>query len=318
MLKLIRETIVNQLWQQFFQASTPVQNIIRCLHQQGTTTPVLDHFAIIDLPGPHSGIPTLTQLFTMLGFDIRGEGYLASKQNGFRWLAASDSDTAPAASVLPQIVVADFNPDELPTDVRRIIAKYAAQAQAAPFADIQRDLAEATAGNTQALNALTTRVRDYLSGRDWPLPTYEEYRTVKAFNELLAWVLIFGRKPNHFTLSVHLLDAFPDLQTFNAFITDTVGLALNQDGGEIKGDAHAMIAQSSTLGAPMTIALDGGTITVADTFMEFVWRFAYDTSRRPVLWNDYFTGFIPQHADHVIESLYDHSDLRQAHVMGAA
>ncbi len=309
MLKQIRQTIVSQLWQKFHQASPQVQAITHALSQQGITEPLLDHFAIIDLPGPHSGIPTLTELFTTLGFEVRGEGYLAAKQNGFRWLAECDSDDANATAVLPQIVVADFRPEEMPADVRNIVTHYAAQARPLPLAEIQQHLAAATAGHPEAIASLNTLIQTYLNGRDWPLPTYQEYCLVKAFNELLAWVLIFGRRPNHFTFSVHLLNAFPDLAAFNAFIKHTVGLPLNQDGGEIKGDARAMIAQSSTLGAPMTVSLAGGNISVADTFMEFVWRFAYDSDHQPVRWTDYFNGFIPQHADHVIESLYTDDDV---------
>ena len=42
-----------------------------------------------------------------------------------------------------------------------------------------------------------------------------EYEIAKKENELVAWVLIFGKKINHFGISVHLLNGFNNLEEFN-------------------------------------------------------------------------------------------------------
>lgn len=167
------------------------------------------------------------------------------------------------------------------------------------------------AGDIHANHEFHHVILSYFAGRDWPLPQVNEFYTVKEFNELLAWVLIFGRQPNHFTLSVHLLDTFTHLADFHAFIVNEVKLELNSEGGIIKGGQAAGIAQGSTMAIPQTIALPDGEINLPTGFVEFVWRYKQTTRKEtptkqtPMRWKDYFTGFIAQHANHVIESLYE-------------
>lgn len=206
-----------------------------------------------------------------------------------------------ANAVLAQVVVADFRLAELPADVRAIIEKYSNLAGPCPASTIEQLIARADTDSLQQAHAM---LLSYLTERDWPLPTTREFHTVHAFNELLAWVLVFGRRTNHFTVSVHLLDHFADLNHFNQFITEEVGLALNNDGGIIKGGKMVGIAQSSTEGVAQTVVLADGEITLPTGFVEFVWRYPREESlQKPALWQDFFTGFIAQNANHVIESL---------------
>lgn len=300
MLKYVRETIIQQLWNAYFQTTPQIREVVNGLtaNNKGMTIP-LDHFACIDLPGPHTGIPVLETLFKMLGFNKGGQGYLASKQNDFTWLAENNANGKPAHSPLPQVVVADFRLDEMTPKVRAIIEKYSSLATPVPFDQIQSWI------HDEAITALQTFFANYFKGRDWPLPTVEEFKIVHDFNELLAWVLVFGRKPNHFTVSVHLLSAFNNLVEFNEFIEKTLKLSLNQEGGVIKGTSRSGIAQSSTMGLQETIKLADGHVSLPTGFVEFVWRFPNPTlTTKPILWGDYFTGFVADHADHVIESLF--------------
>lgn len=285
-MKSLRVALVNLLWQQFRQDSVQIPRIESALQCQSLP---LDHFAIIDLPGPHSGKSTLIQLFEQLGFTLRGEDYLPEKQNPFAWLAAADIEQELATVALPQVVVADFRLDELPIEIRTIISHYSAQASPVPLIDLGDPF------------ATLTRLGQYFRGRDWPAPTLHEFQTVKAFNELLAWVLVLGRRPNHFTLSVHLMKTFSSLTAFNDFMIDTVKLPLNIEGGIIKGNKEAGIAQSSTIGHPTTIQLADGVIQLPADFMEFVWR--YSDKQQPTYWGDYFPNFIAAQANYVIESL---------------
>lgn len=303
MLKQIRQNIIHQLWLRFYQQTSQAKKITQHLKLFNIDQLILDHFAIIDLPGPHSGIPTLSHLFTMLGFSIRGRGYLADKQNDFLWLAESDSERSPAKEVLPQIVVADFRLNEMPSEIKAIIEKYAAHARPFPHEQLER-LLHAPSMDHLAINELTEIILFYLQGRDWPLPTKREYHTVREFNELLSWVLVFGRRPNHFTFSVHLLEHFSSFLSFIDFIEQNVQLSLNREGGLIKGNKQIRIEQGSTMGERIHLHLADGEIDIASEFIEFVWRYPRDQQiTHPVLWDDYFTDFIPQHADRVIESL---------------
>jgi hypothetical protein len=305
MLKRLRHDFVHILWEKYRAASADMQPIEAALRQRNLHKIKQDHFAIIDLPGPHTGIPYLKEIFTCLGFMEQGKDYLAEKQNDFLWMCEEDSKELAAADVLPQVVVADFRLDEMPADIRAIIYKYSEQSQPTPLHDIQQLSARVTKGDSTVSGPLLKLLEQYFYGRDWPLPATKEFRTVQEFNELLAWVLIFGRRPNHFTLSVHLLDHFNSLTEFHEFIVNDVQLALNNEGGVIKGSKEIGIAQGSTVGITQTVRLADGEIQLPNGFVEFVWRFPRNGGdSKPVLWKDYFTGFIAGHADRVIESLY--------------
>ncbi len=303
MLRLARHAIVHSLWENYRNASQQMQILERSLEQKGISNPTLDHFALIDLPSNNSGIPVLRELFTNIGYTERGKGYLADKQNDFMWLAETESMTHPAQMALPQVVVADFRLHELPENIRAIIQHYAQFAPTAPL-DIIRELVQRTNDNDEsAMLMLVDTVLQYCKQRPWPLPTVAEFETVFAFNRLLAWVLIFGRSPNHFTLSLHHLNIFTDMANFHQYVEDELNLPLNAEGGKIKGTPDSGIMQGSTIGTFESVALQDGTIELPRGFVEFVWRFPLDQNTKPTKWNDYFTGFIAANADHVIKSL---------------
>jgi hypothetical protein len=198
--------------------------------------------------------------------------------------------------------VADFRLDELPPPVRNIIFKYSSQAAASPAAQFETLANRDAQHDETAAQELLQLSAKYFSGRDWPLPTVAEFEIVREFNELIAWVLVFGRRPNHFTFSIHLMPEFDSLAVFHDFVEQVVGLPLNQDGGIIKGGAASGIEQGSTAGTPEIIQLADGSVELPMGFVEFVWRFR--NKPQPVLWDDYFTGFVANHANRVIQSLY--------------
>jgi len=302
MLTHVRQQIIKKLWNQYHDSTPQIHRIAERLRQKGLPQLFLDHFAVIDLPGPNTGIPTMCQLFSAIGYETQGKDYLADKQNDFLWMAESNSHHAAARDVLPQVVVADFRLDEMPPTIKKIIEKYSHQAPPAPLAQIHHLVSK---GDEQSTKQLSDIIIHYLAGRDWPLPTCSEFYTVQEFNELLAWVLVFGRKPNHFTLSVHLLSYFTDLAEFHRLVEDDLRLQLNHEGGVMKGGRAAGIAQGSTAGTLERVTLADGDIKLPTGFVEFVWRYPRDeTCEQPVMWNDYFTGFVAEHADNVIESLY--------------
>lgn len=304
MLKSFTQTIIKKLWQTYCHRSPQIEYLQNTLQKKCGQTLIMDHFAIIDLPGKNSGIKHLHTLFSVLGYVTRGQDYLPEKQNDFLWMAEQNAAAQPAHGVLPQVVIADFRLDALPENIKSIITKYANMAKPLPSEAIQYWLAHLST-EKQAPTQLEQTILTYLSGRDWPLPTIKEFQTVHQFNELLAWVLVNGRKPNHFTLSIHLLGKFANLGEFNQFIEKELRLPLNYEGGVIKGGPEAGIAQSSTVGETETVRLADGEVLLPSCFTEFVWRYPRTTRNvSPFLWQDYFTGFIAKHADNVIESLY--------------
>lgn len=303
MIQQLRQTLNERLWMSYYNRSIDSQSIVTRLLQKGATLIPLDHFAIIDLPSEQSGIPQLQRLFEMLGYAVRGSDYLPKKQNDFTWIAEKNCEGNPASEVLPQIVIADFRLHEMPEEVRSIISKYANMTAGLNWDFLTTSLNDIASSDLH--EKILSYLQTYFAGRDWPLPNFREFSIVHEFNELLAWVLIFGRRPNHFTLAIHLLGLFPDLESFNTFIEHDLEMKLNQDGGKIKGGNKVGIAQSATVERKEKIVLEGGEIELPATFVEFVWRYPVaNTHNLPTQWGDYFTNFIPQHADQIIQSLY--------------
>ena len=309
-LKALRETFIKALWNRYSQATQTVQTLSSALLALNASLPPLDHFAVIDLPSAQSGIPVLRQLFERLEFEYRGCGYLADKHNGFEWLRSKKVSLELATNALPQVVIADFCLDELPHPVADIIKKYANQTKPFPFKQFDEHLHKFKQGETGETHHLLTMLLTYFSDRDWPMPTCAEIREIKAVNELLAWVLVFGRRPNHFTFAMHLSNSFSSFEKCLEWVEHEINIPLNKQGGRIKGLPKDGIQQASTQDVPQTLNLSDGVITLAAPFVEFVWRYPI-VAHEPLLFSDYFSDFIPQNADMVVESLYDNRRINQ-------
>lgn len=303
MLNRVKNYVFSQLWQNYSihlnELSIIQSHIKKYFHEEL----ILDHFALIDLPGPHSGMDTLSHLFSYLGYKVRGQDYLAEKQNNFRWLSEEISAETLAIDVSPQIVVADFRREALAPQILNIVDYYASFIQALDTEQLKFLHHRIIQQDEMAAFELSKYMLNYLQSRDWPLPTIKEYEIVKSHNELLAWVLVMGRQVNHFAWSIHLLKCFNQLKQFNKFLSSTLNISLNKKGGVIKGNINKGIEQSSTQPAIKSVKLADDVIALSDRFIEFVWRYpnkAGETRR----WHDYFTGFVADNADRVVESLY--------------
>lgn len=305
MLNQVKKLMIRQLWHNYAVDLWPVSRIQTTLQEHTDEVFQWDHFALIDLPGPDTGIEPLTYLFTQLGYEIRGRDYLAEKQNDFVWLAEQSVETLRVEDALPQVVVADFRREALAPEVRKIIDAYASQSKPLDVEQLSYLKKRVLTEDKAALYELLCFVIQYLQGRDWPLPTVKEFTTVKNSNELLAWVLVMGRQVNHFGWAIHLSKKFKNLNAFNHFVSETLNIPLNKKSGVIKGQIEQGIEQSSTAALTKPISLADGVIDLSDRFIEFVWRHpVVSVNRKPRFWEDYFTGFVANNANSVVESLY--------------
>lgn len=306
LLKKVRQQLHHHLWQSFCQQIESARHIVAYLKQQQQEQVILDHFAIIDIPGKHAGIPYLYQLFSALGYIVQGCDYLPDKQNDFLWVTEYEAASQTVSETLPQIVLADFRLEEMPLEVKKIIEKYAATITHTPLTTIQQLAGKTYLGDNAAAQQLSQLLTTCFTGRSWTTPTVNDFNTVHEFNELLAWALVFGRIPNHYTISVHLLKHYNSLADFNQQISHALQLPMNQQGGNlIKGNPELGLIQSASLGKTISLQLADGVIQIAEPFMEFIWRYPKSDATEAHWWRDYHTGFIAQYADKVIESLYD-------------
>lgn len=304
LMRYVRESLTNRLWDIYKKEVKHALWVDEAIRSYSGKPWLIDHFAIIDLPGARSGLKILRPLFSMLGYELRGEGYLPEKQNGFMWMAEVGAENQPVSSVLPQVVIADFELKELPVSIRNIIEKYTAHLPESPLLEVQKLAEQVQAGDRLAAEYLTDRLTLYFSKMDRPLPTVSDFKEVQAFNELIAWCLAFGRRPNHFTVSVHDLGLFTSLNDFNQWLSGNLNVFLNNKEGHIKGGPLQGIEQSATQGEPVSVQLADGTVELSERFMEFVWRFPQKTLSDTPKWGDYFTDFIAAYANRIIESVY--------------
>lgn len=273
----IAGSLIAHMWQEF-QAQVAYQPSL--LGEQ----PVLDHFAIIDLPYKTGGIEYLEKFWQRLGFKQTTRDYIPEKYNDFIGMTHESNYNSKVHEALPQVVLADFRLHEMSSANQKIMHHY---------------LNNATINEDPQYNV--TALNKFFSCRNWPLPTKKHYLSIMEENPLIAWVLVFGRKINHFALGVHCAAKFSSLHNFNR--TMSRYYAINDNEGEIKGKKESGIEQAASMGASREIQLEGGSVILNDVFLEFVWR--HSIKAEPQLWPDYFTGFIGKNATHIIESLYN-------------
>jgi len=300
-LSSIRKKILQQLWQNYQAECPQVQKILETLSFNLQKNLVLDHFAMIELPGPETGISTLNQILNALNYFPQGRDYLEDKQNEFLWLAPMEARSQSALEADPQIVIADFRLKDLDPKIARIINFYSAKARPFPWQRFHELCGEIYQENSAAEAPFIQLILEHLQHRTWPKPSLRDYYEVREYNELLAWVLLCGRKINHFGINVECLNTHPDLETFTHWI-QKLGIPLNQKKGIIQGDSSQYLAQSSTQGELLSIFLEGESVGLHGPFLEFVWR--APLIERPERWKDSFRGLIGKQANQVIEAVY--------------
>lgn len=289
-MRNIREILVQKLWDGFRTSVPEYEGYM-------SSKPVLDHMAIIDVTSENSNRLVLEKILSKIGFQNSGNGYLPEKFNDFLWMRAEDAHTYKVTEALPQLVFADFRIEGHSKKVQDIIAKYVVHQQPFDFERLDELL------KTNDHEAVANHIYNFICQRPWSTPTVEDYLAVKDENQLLSWALLFGKKVNHFGVNISVENKYNSLQDFNTYLKGTNLVQINNIDGEVKGTRDTGIQQSSTVGKPVKYTLADGEIEVTDSFMEFVWR--YPVNENPVMWNDYFTGFVAQNANRVIESLYD-------------
>lgn len=280
----VRNTVINRLWEKY-SISNYALKIAPLNHKV-----VLDHIAIIDLGFGSSNRVELAGLFQELGFEIKGSGYLPEKNNDFLWMSQKNSSELLPEDAAPQIVFGDFRIEKLSNNVRDIVEQYGSYQKKFDLDKLKTLMSKNLAQEAVEL------IFSYLECKPWPLIPKEHYQLVEKENPLLAWVLMFGRTANHFGVDVQFSTKYNGLSEFN----EDAAKILNDGIGVIKGSKEIGIEQSSSLGK--IVHLDAVDIFVRGPFLEFVWR--HPIKDRPLLWGDYYRGFIPDNANKIIESVY--------------
>lgn len=159
--------------------------------------------------------------------------------------------------------------------------------------DCERELDVVAEGLADAPFALETLTK----GPCWSPVSYTTFEQLASESEYAGWLAAWGLQANHFTVSVNALRTLAGLEAVNDWIKSQ-GFALNQSGGEIKGSAAVLLAQSSTCADHVDYAFGCGTKTsIPSCFYEFAERF-------PDASGALFQGFVAANATHIFESTH--------------
>jgi len=133
-----------------------------------------------------------------------------------------------------------------------------------------------------------------LKGNIWGTPSFETYELLRNESEYAAWLYVHGFRANHFTISINALKKMNSIEMVNKFIKEN-GYALNNTGGEIKGEVEDLLQQSSTLAEIVEIEFKEGRYKVPACFYEFAIRYTD-------LQGKLFSGFIAKNANSIFDS----------------
>lgn len=133
------------------------------------------------------------------------------------------------------------------------------------------------------------------SGRLWDPISWEDYETLLEESEYAAWVATLGLRPNHFTISVNHLEQTPEVEDVLK-IVESLGFAVNDSGGRVKGSPNQLLEQGSTLADRMEVEFADDEMNVVPTcYYEFAKRYPREDG-------SLFPGFVATSANKIFES----------------
>lgn len=138
----------------------------------------------------------------------------------------------------------------------------------------------------------------FYCGRRWPLPSWQEYLYLREESEYAAWLMALGFHANHFTLNINAFNAASNkpLDWLGLIeLMASIDIAMNAEGGIVKGNPEVLLEQASTLADEIHIDFDQGSKTIKSCFYEFAKRFPQANGQ------DY-QGFVAANANKIFSS----------------
>ncbi len=211
-----------------------------------------DHIAFRTMGVDHLGIASFEKIFLAHGYQKRDYFFFEGKKLNAYWYAPPDDE-------LPRIFISELRVKDLSEKTQQIISKYT------------RDL---TSDPVDALDLKDVEaVTEFFHRPLWQLPTLEDYQALLEESEYAAWVIYNRYYLNHYTISVHQLDGeHRTLEQFNDFLK-SIGITLNNAGGEIKVSPDGLLRQSSSVAEKVEAEFAGGEkVSISGSYVEFAER----------------------------------------------
>lgn len=249
---------------------------------------VNDHIAFRTLGVPNLGIASFEKIFLHHGYTKQDHYFFPKKKLDAYWYK-------PPHDHYPRVFISELKVKELSTTAQDIIYSYTKEIQKDPIGEINLNDAE--------------EVVDFLHQALWKLPSLYDYKTLLNESEYGAWVIYNRYYLNHYTISIHELPSpYNDLEFFNKFL-QSIGVILNDAGGEIKTSQDKLLRQSSTIAQSVEATFENGeTAEIAGSYVEFAERLplpAFANLSKEKLTNARRReGFETANADKIFESTF--------------
>ena len=211
-----------------------------------------DHIAFRTMGIDHLGIASFEKIFLAHGYEKRDYFFFEGKKLNAYWYAPPDDE-------LPRIFISELRVKDLSEKTQQIISKYTGDLTSDPVDALDLNDVEA--------------IIEFFHRPLWQLPTLEDYQALLEESEYAAWVIYNRYYLNHYTISVHQLDGeHRTLEQFNDFLK-SIGITLNNAGGEIKVSPDGLLRQSSSVAEKVEAEFSGGNkAIISGSYVEFAER----------------------------------------------
>ncbi|MDG1824335.1 MAG: DUF1338 domain-containing protein [Flavobacteriaceae bacterium] len=249
---------------------------------------VNDHIAFRTLGISNLGISSFERIFLHYGYTKQDHYFFPKKKLDAYWYK-------PPHDNYPRVFISELKVGSLSKQAQQIVQHYTKNIQEDPLNQVDLDNVD--------------DVVSFLHKALWELPDINDYNALLTESEYGAWVLYNRYYLNHYTISVHKLPApYNELVIFNEFLK-SIGIKLNDAGGEIKISRDQLLRQSSTVAQTILAKFaNGKTAEIAGSYVEFAERLPlpeYAKLPKEKLTNSHRReGFETGNADKIFESTF--------------
>jgi len=248
--------ILDALFKVYESRVPDVRKITQAMINKGMvsdqTDIVNDHIAFRTMGVDHLGIASFEKIFLAHGYKKREYYHFETKKLDAYWYSPPTDD-------LPRIFISELKVEQLTENTQKIITHYTRKITADPVDALDLKEVEAVAA--------------FFQTPLWELPSKEDYENLLQESEYAAWVIYNRYYLNHYTISVHdLPQPYNRLESFNEFLK-SIGIKLNDAGGEIKTSQDGLLRQSSSVANQVEAQfVQGEKKTIAGSYVEFAER----------------------------------------------
>ena len=295
-MKFKSSTIMTQILDALFkvyESRVPdVRKITQAMTDKGMVKSqmdiVNDHIAFRTMGVDNLGIASFEKIFLAHGYKRMDYYHFESKKLDAYWYSPPTDD-------LPRVFISELKVELLTESTQKIISKYTNTVDTDPVDRLDLNDVEAVA--------------TFFQTPLWALPTKEDYESLLSESEYAAWVIYNRYYLNHYTISVHdLPQPYNRLESFNTFLK-SIGIELNDSGGEIKTSKDGLLRQSSSVANQVEARFSDGEIkAIAGSYVEFAERSVLpefsDIQPIKIKQKHRREGFEASNADKIFESTF--------------